>query len=96
MRKNPKILFNPIDGSAPLSIYWFDGQKGDAVEANSGDGVGFFDRSENLLGIIFDDVEQKVDKQELLFSNGLEILIEVNNGNVKIVKLVIPEEKASA
>jgi hypothetical protein len=92
----PKVFYNPIDGSAPLSIYWYEGAKGDAVEAESGEGVGFFSPSQDLLGVIFDDVDEKNDKQELFFSNGGKVQIQVLDGNVSIVECVKPQRKDSA
>jgi hypothetical protein len=57
--RNGKVFFNPIEGSAPLSISWSTGPKGDAVEANNESGVGFFSEKGDLLAVIFDDVEEK-------------------------------------
>ena len=80
-RKKPELYYNPIDGSAPLAIYWYDGPKGDAVEANNVDGVGFFGPTGELLGVIFDDVKEKKDRQKLEFDR-YRVEIEINNGNV--------------
>ncbi|MCP4159026.1 MAG: hypothetical protein GY760_03035 [Deltaproteobacteria bacterium] len=90
-----KIFYNPIDGSAPLSIYWFDGAKGDAIEANIGDGVGFFSPSQDMLGVIFDDVLID-DEQELFFLNGGKVKIKTSSGKVEIVELVKPQRQDSA
>jgi hypothetical protein len=80
-KKKPEVFYRPIDGSAPLSIYWYEGPKGDAVEANNEDGVGFFGPSGELLGVIFDDVSEKKDSQTLLFDH-YRVNIEVNKGKV--------------
>jgi hypothetical protein len=40
--KKAKISFRAIGNSKPLSIFWFQGSKGDAVEAKNEIGVGFF------------------------------------------------------
>lgn len=90
-----KVFYNPIDGSSPLSIYWFDGAKGDAIEADSGDGVGFFSPSQGMLGVIFDDVEIN-DEQELFFSNGGKVKVKITDGTVKIIELVKPSRQGSA
>ena len=82
--KKLDISFRHFDGSGPLSIYWHDGPYGDAIEANKGDGVGWFSASQDLLGVEFDDVEFKKDHQTLFFDNVM-VEIKVNNGKVKIV-----------
>ena len=86
-KKKPEVFYRPIDGSAPLSIYWYEGPKGDAVEANNEDGVGFFGTSGELLGVIFDDVSEKKDDQFLEFLNS-RVEISVKNGKVffKLIK----------
>lgn len=65
--KKGKVFFNPVDGSAPLSITWSTESQGDAVEANNELGVGFFSGQGDLLGVIFDDVAEKKDEQTLDF-----------------------------
>ena len=80
-RKSPQIYYHPIDGSAPLSIYWYEGPKGDAVEANNEDGVGFFGPEGELLGVMFDDVDEKKDHQKLEFDN-YRVEISVNKGKI--------------
>ena len=67
--KKGKVFFNPIDGSAPLSISWSSGPKGDAVEAKNEVGVGFFSSKGDLLGVIFDDVDETKDHQVLEFDH---------------------------
>lgn len=65
--KKPKISFRIIGGSGPLTISWFDGPKGDAIEANNGIGVGFFSTDGTLLCVEFDDLEEVFDHQVLEF-----------------------------
>lgn len=83
-----KILYNSIDGSAPLSINWFSGPMGNAVEDENEIGVGFFSPTNDLLGVIFDDVEFESDRQELVFANGASVLVEVNHGVAKVIRVV--------
>ena len=54
--KKPSISFRPFDGSGPLSVYWYPGPYGDAVEAVRGSGVGWFSPTSEVLGVEFDDV----------------------------------------
>ncbi len=80
MRK-PKIFFSPIEGSSLLSISWFSGPLGDAVEAKSGSGVGFFSKSGELLSVEFDDVEEAHDHQILQFDR-YQVEVSVSAGKV--------------
>jgi hypothetical protein len=94
-KKKPEVYFSPIDGSAPLSIYWYSGPKGDAVEAKNEDGVGFFSPSGVLLGVIFDDVSEKKDRQHLKIDR-CTVEIEVNKGDVSFtVKQLDPPKRAA-
>ena len=79
--KKPKIFFNPIGGSSILSITWFPGPLGDAVEANNGIGVGFFAHNGDLLSVLFDDVDEKNDHQELEFDR-YRVVVDVNKGKI--------------
>ena len=79
--KTPTVFYKPIDGSAPLSIYWFSGKKGDAIEASNEDGVGFFNETGELLGVIFDDVSEKKDHQFLEFDH-YRVEIKVTKGKI--------------
>ena len=79
--KKARISFRVIGDSGPLSISWFDGPKGDAVEANNGIGVGFFSTDGELLMVEFDDVEEKKDQQHLEF-DGYQVSVSVNKGKV--------------
>jgi hypothetical protein len=94
-KKKPEVYFNPIDGSAPLSIYWYDGPKGDAKEAKNERGVGFFSPSGDLLGVIFDDVSDKKDRQHLTFDRCM-VEVEVNKGAIShSVKQLEPPTRAT-
>lgn len=79
--KKPKIFFNPIGGSSILSISWFPGPLGDAVEANNGIGVGFFAHNGDLLSVQFDDVNEKHDHQILEFDR-YRVEVTVNKGKI--------------
>jgi hypothetical protein len=92
-KKKPEVHYNPIAGSAPLSISWFDGPKGDAVEAKNEIGVGFFSPSGDLLMIEFDDVEEKKDQQHLEFDRYRAEII-VNKGKVDYSLKELPKKTA--
>jgi len=79
--KSPKIFFNPISGSSVLSITWYPGPLGDAVEAKNGTGVGFFAHNGDLLSVQFDDVEEKRDHQILEFDH-YRVEVFVNKGKI--------------
>lgn len=79
--KKTEVFFRPIEGSAPLSIYWYPGPYGDAIEANNESGVGFFSATGELLGVIFDDVKEKRDDQVLEFDR-YRVEVSVRNGKV--------------
>lgn len=79
--KKPKIFFNPIGGSSILSITWFSGPLGPAVESNNGIGVGFFAHNGDLLSVMFDDVNEKQDHQVLEFDR-YRVEAFVNKGKV--------------
>jgi len=78
----PKVFFKPIEGSGPLSIDWHQGGKGDAVEAINELGVGFFSPSGELLGVIFDDVDEQNDQQVLKFKNSLVVELKIKNSKI--------------
>ena len=65
--KKPKISFRIFGHSGPLSISWFPGPMGDAVEASNLIGVGFFSPNGELLSVEFDDVKEEGDHQVLAF-----------------------------
>lgn len=79
--KKAKISFRVIGDSGPLSISWFQGPKGDAVEAKNEIGVGFFSHDGELLAVEFDDVCEKKDHQILKF-NRYMIELSVDHGQV--------------
>ncbi|MGK5090224.1 hypothetical protein WDW86_21965 [Bdellovibrionota bacterium FG-2] len=79
--KKLKLSFRVIGASGPLSISWFEGPKGDAVEAKNGIGVGFFSPNGELLCVEFDDVEEVKDHQVLEFER-YRVEVNVNNGRI--------------
>ena len=79
--KKAKLSFRVIGDSGPLSISWFQGPKGDAVEAKNEIGVGFFSEDGELLAVEFDDVSEKKDHQVLEFEH---YRVEVSVHNRKI------------
>jgi hypothetical protein len=79
--KKAKLSFRVIGESGPLTISWFDGPKGDAVEAKNGIGVGFFSSDGTLLCVEFDDVNEKHDSQTLEFDR-YRVQASVNKGKV--------------
>lgn len=85
--KKPKIFFRPIGESGPLSVYWYEGPYGDAVEAINGTGVAWYSPTGELLGVEFDDVKKDEDTQKLNLQNGkqVELIVLKGKANVKIV-----------
>ena len=79
--KKPKVFFNPISGSSVLSLTWFPGPLGDAVEATKGMGVGFFGHNGDLLSVQFDDVNEKIDHQVLEFDR-YRVKVSVSHGKI--------------
>jgi hypothetical protein len=77
MKPKPKIFFNPIEGSAPLSIRWYAGPYGDAHEAKDGNGVYFTAPNGDLLAVQFDDVDERQDQQSLTTKNGVRVSVTV-------------------
>lgn len=84
MKKKPKVIFNPIEGSAPLSIYWSEGPYGDAKEAKDGNGVYWVSSDGLLLGVQFDDVHMENDSQVLTLPKSREIHVKVVKGKVNV------------
>jgi hypothetical protein len=81
--KVTKISFRVFDESGPLSVYFYPGPYGDALEAQIGDGVGWFSSSTHeLLGVEFDDVLEKADHQILKFKSGWAVEVKVKKGQV--------------
>jgi hypothetical protein len=82
--KKPKIYFSPIEGSAPLTLAWHAGPKGNAIEADKGHGVGFFSPNGELLAAIFDDVSDHEDLQALSFvKTGWTVQLSVTKGKIQ-------------
>ena len=79
--KKSKVSFRVIGDSGPLSISWYEGPKGDAVEAKNRIGVGFFSTTGELLMVEFDDVEQEKDSQYLEFDHH-KVEVSVKKGKV--------------
>lgn len=79
--KKPKIFFNPISGSSILSITWYSGPLGDAVESNNQNGIGYFGHNGDLLSVQFDDVDAEKDQQVLEF-DGFTVECSVKMGKV--------------
>ncbi len=83
MKQITSVFYRPIDGSAPLSIYYYEsGNLGDAIEANNEIGVGWFSPNGELLAVQFDDVNEKEDHQILEFDRH-QIEVWVSNGKIK-------------
>jgi hypothetical protein len=82
--KKPTISFRHFGGSGPLSVYWYPGPYGDAVEAKDGSGVGWFAPNGEVLGVEFDDVALERDHQALAFSSGDRVDIRVSHGRVSV------------
>lgn len=80
-----KVSFRIIGDSGPLSISWFKGPKGAAVESRSENGVGFFSLSGELLAVEFDDVEKSNDEQFLEFDH-TTVSVSVKKGKVSFSK----------
>lgn len=76
-----KVFFHPIEGSASLTISWSSHPKGDAIEAQNGNGVGFFSESGHLLAVIFDEVLEESDHQILDFKHH-QVEVRVKEGKV--------------
>ena len=84
MRKRT-ISFRHFDGSGPLSVYWYPGPYGDAVEAIRGSGVGWFTPTGEVLGVEFDDVTFEQDEQSLQFANGIVVRVRVRRGKARVL-----------
>ena len=82
--KKPTVSFRHFGGSGPLSVYWYRGPYGDAVEAKSGSGVGWFAPNGEVLGVEFDDVSFDRDHQVLVFERGERIEVKVARGKVSV------------
>jgi hypothetical protein len=87
--KPKKIFYSPHDGSGPLGIYWYDGPYGEAHEAPEQCGSLFLAPNKEILGVIFDDVDENDDHQFLTAPLGEKIEVRTKNGkvDVKVAKL---------
>ena len=82
--KTPEIFFRVIGDSGPLSIYWYPGPYGDAVEAIKGNGVGWFAPNGELLGVEFDDVRAARDHELLEFKSGISVEVFIKKSKVRV------------
>jgi hypothetical protein len=80
MKKHPQLSFRHFDGAGPLSIYWFGGPYGDAIEADEGAGVGWFSPTGDVLGVEFDNIEFNKDHQTLKFGTHCSVTVSMKNG----------------
>lgn len=93
--KNAKVSFFPIDGSGVLHIDFAKGPFPDATEAIKGDGIGFFDSKNNLMGVTFDDVKVDGDVQSLTFK-GFVIEVKSKKGKISYSITTISKKKPAA
>ena len=82
--KKPEISFRVFGGSGPLSIYFYPGPYGDAIESMDENGVYWLSQTGALLGLEFDDVDEKSDHQILELPEGTKIEIDVKKGKVSV------------
>ncbi|MBI4704971.1 MAG: hypothetical protein HY744_28020 [Deltaproteobacteria bacterium] len=82
--KKPQISFRHFSGSGPLSIYWYEGALGDAVEARYGRGVAWLGPNGELLGVELDDVAYAADDQTLELPGGHLVRVRVARGRVAV------------
>lgn len=84
MKRKPKIFYHPIEGSAPLAVYWYQGPYGDAIESKEGKGVYFTSPNGELLGVQFDDVNEDKDQQVITTKNRTRVRVSVKAGKVTV------------
>jgi hypothetical protein len=82
--KKPRIVFRHFAGSGPLSIYWYDGPYGDAVEAIKGRGVAWLAPNGESLGVELDDVAWARDDQSLDLPDGDVVGVRVAREKVTV------------
>jgi hypothetical protein len=93
--KKTKVTFIPIQGTGTLHLDFQPGPFGEATEARKGEGVGFFSQSGDLLGVTFDDVDEKQDLQALEFDR-YRVELSVTKGKIShSVTLLDAPRKAS-
>ena len=93
--KKPKVSFFPIGGTGVLHLDFAKGPFGDATEALEGNGVGFFDTQNGLLGVTFDDVAIDGDHQVLVFAN-VRIEIRSRKGKISYSVQTVSKKKPAA
>jgi hypothetical protein len=84
MKKKLKIFYHPIEGSAPLAAYWYQGPYGDGIESKEGNGVYFASPNGELLGVQFDDVSKDKDQQVMTTKIGVRVRVSVKAGKVTV------------
>ena len=82
--KSPEISFRHFGGAGPLSIYWYSGPYGIAVEAEKGAGVAWYSPNGEILGVEFDHVVYESDAQELGLRHGNSVALRVKKGKVTV------------
>ena len=87
--KKPEISFRAFDGAGPISVYWYDAPLGDAVEADGGNGVGWFAPNGELLAVEFDNVSENGDSQTLVFRKRTRVSVSTRAGKAR-VQLELP------
>ncbi len=93
MKKAESYFFKPIDGSAPLSIYFYDvGHLGDAIEAKNETGIGWFSPNGEILAVQFDEVDEGKDKQHLEFDH-YRVDVSVHKGRIVHSVIELPKKK---
>ncbi|MBF0443720.1 MAG: hypothetical protein HQK54_17565 [Oligoflexales bacterium] len=90
MTRLAEISFRVIGDSGPLSIYFYPGPYGYAVDAGNKIGVGWFSQTGELLGVEFDDVDKKQDYQFLDFDD-YRVEVWIKKGKIKYQ--VVKKEK---
>lgn len=94
MKRKSKIFYHPIEGAAPLSVYWYPGPYGDAKESKEGNGVYFSSPNGELLGVQFDNVDESSDQQSLTTKYGHRIHVKVKAGKVNVKVETLPSRVA--
>ena len=96
MKKKTTVSFRHFDGAGPLSIYWYDGPFGDAIEADYGNGVGWFSPTGELLGAEFDNVAYEEDQQTLKFTNRCIVTVQTKHGRTAISHTATRKKRTAA
>jgi hypothetical protein len=93
-KKYPETFFESSGGEGPLYVYFSKGPYGNAVDDESGKGAGFFSENGELIGVLFDRVNESSDAQTLKFSKNRSVTIRVKNKKIIEVTLVSPKKAA--